>query len=100
MRDMREAKMRQFLCLSLCAGLLATSVGAAAAAEESTWRWKVSECLRAQQERDADAVKLYREASAFDLAPGLDQRGDVGSSAGPLYSGDLKAAAKTLSTGQ
>jgi hypothetical protein len=92
---MREAKMRQFLCLSLCAGLMATSVGAATAAEVSTWRWKVSECLRAQQERDADAARLYREASAFETAPGLDQR-----SADPLYSGDLKAAAKALSSGQ
>jgi hypothetical protein len=60
MRDLREAYMRQLICLSLCAGLLISS--AAVAADISTWRWHVSQALRAQQDRDA--AKVYREACA------------------------------------
>jgi hypothetical protein len=92
MRDTREAYMRQFICLSLCAGLFASS-SAAAAADISTWRWQVSQALRAQQERDADAAKV--EASAFEITPGMQQRNDP-----VLYSGDLKAAVQAQSVGQ
>jgi hypothetical protein len=84
--------MRRTICLSLCAGLLVAS-SAAVAADVSTWRWQVSQCLRAQQERDADAAKVYHEASAFEVLP--DAR-----AADPLYSGDLKAAPQTQATGQ
>ena len=79
--------MRQFICLSLCVGLLIASSNAVAAADISTWRWQVSQALRAQQERDADAAKV--EASAFEVTPGMQQRSDP-----LLYSGDLKAAAQ------
>jgi hypothetical protein len=90
---MREAIMRRTVCLSLCAGLLILS-NAAAAADISTWRWQVSQCLRAQQERDADA-KVYHEASAFEVLPSARAAAED-----PLYSGDLKAAPQTQSTGQ
>jgi hypothetical protein len=96
---MREAHMRQIISLSLCAGLLIASGGAAASADVSTWRWQVSQCLRAQ-EREADAAKLYREASAFEVLPGLDQRGDARAAVDPLYSGDLKATPQRQTTGQ
>jgi hypothetical protein len=98
--DVREAYMRQLICLSLCMGLLIASSNAAAAADVSTWRWQVSQCLRAQQERDADAARVYREASAFEATPGMQQRSDPASSVDPLYSGDLKAAAQAQSSGQ
>jgi hypothetical protein len=97
---MREANMRQIICLALCAGLLIVSSGAAAAADVSTWRWQVSQCLRAQEARDADAAKVYHEASAFETTPGSDQRNDAQPAVDPLYSGDLKAAPQTQSTGQ
>jgi hypothetical protein len=97
MRNTREAYMRQFICLSLCAGLLIASSNAVAAADISTWRWQVSQALRAQQERDADAAKV--EASAFEVTPGMQQRSDPVPSMDPLYSGDLKAAAQA-SAGQ
>jgi hypothetical protein len=100
MRDIREAYMRRLICLSFCVGLLIASSNAAAAADVSTWRWQVSQCLRAQQERDVDAAKVYREASAFEVTPGMQQRSDPASSADPLYSGDLKAAARAQSAGQ
>jgi hypothetical protein len=92
-RDMREAYLRQLICLSLCMGLLIASSSAAAAADISTWRWQVSQALRAQQERDADAAKV--EASAFEVTPGMQQRGDP-----VLYPGDLKAAVQAQSVGQ
>jgi hypothetical protein len=100
MRDKREANMRQTISLSLCAGLLMASCCAAAAADVSTWRWNVSQCLLAQQERDADAAKLYHEASTFEITPGLDLRSDARSGADPLYSGDLKSTTRSQSTGQ
>jgi hypothetical protein len=101
MRNTREAYMRQLIYLSLCASLLIASSNAAAAADISTWRWQVSQALRAQQERDVDAAKVYIEASAFEVTPGMQQRSDpAASSADPLYSGDLKAAAKAQSAGQ
>jgi hypothetical protein len=93
MRDVREAYMRQLIYLSLCVSLLIASSNAAAAADISTWRWQVSQCLRAQQERDADAAKV--ESSAFVVTPGMQQRTDP-----VLYSGDLKAAAQAQSAGQ
>jgi len=92
--------MRQAISLSLCAGLLMASCGAAAASDVSTWRWKVSQCLREQQERDAHAIKVYHEATAFEITSGRDLGGDARSGADPLYSGDLKAAAQIQSTGQ
>jgi hypothetical protein len=89
---MREAHMRQLIYLSLSVGLLIASSNAAAAADISTWRWQVSQSLRAQQERDADAAKV--EASAFEVTPGTQQRSDP-----VLYSCDLKAAAQAQSAG-
>jgi hypothetical protein len=93
MRNTREAYMRQLIYLSLCAGLLIASSNAAAAADISTWRWQVSQALRAQQERDADAAKV--EASVFEVTPGVQQRGDP-----VLYPSDLKAAVQAQSVGQ
>jgi hypothetical protein len=85
--------MRRITYLSLCAGLSIAS-SAATAADVSTWRWQVSQCLRAQQERDADAARVYHEASAFEVLP------DARAAADPLYSGDLKAGPQTQLTGQ
>ena len=84
--------MLRTISLALCAGL-SIGGGAAAAADVSTWRWQVSQCLRAQQERDADAAKVYHEASAFEVLP------EARAAADPLFSGDLKAAQRQ-STGQ
>jgi hypothetical protein len=90
--------MRKLKCLSLCAGLLAASAGAATAGSDvSVWRWEVSNCLRAQQ-RDADSAGLYREASAFEVSPGVAQQPLNGGD--PLYSGDLRAAPQGASAGQ
>jgi hypothetical protein len=82
--------MRQIVPLSLCASVIVGSCGAAAAADVTTWRWHVSQCLREQQARDADPAKVIREASAFEVTPGMQQRSDPGDD--PLYSGALKAA--------
>jgi hypothetical protein len=90
--------MRKLTCLSLCAGLLATSTGAATAGSDiSVWRWEVSNCLRAQQ-REVDSAGLYREASAFEVGPGVAQQSLNGGD--PLYSGDLRAAPQGASAGQ
>jgi hypothetical protein len=90
--------MRKLISLSLSAGLLATSIGAAAASDVSVWRYTVSECLRAQQARDAQA-RLYHEASVFEVAPGLDQNSKPLAASDPLYSGDLKAVGDDQITG-
>ncbi|HLJ72751.1 MAG TPA: hypothetical protein VKU03_15655 [Roseiarcus sp.] len=92
--------MRQMVSLSLCASIVIGSCGAAAAADVSTWRWKTSQALREQQDREADAAKVYREASAFEVTPGMQQRGDPAAGADPLYSGDLKAAVEAQRSGQ
>jgi hypothetical protein len=76
--------MRKLIGLSVSAGLLATSIGAAAASDVSVWRYTVSECLRAQQAQDAQA-RLYHEASAF---------------VGLGHSGDMKAESNDQRTGQ
>jgi hypothetical protein len=90
--------MRQIVPLSLCASVVIGSCGAAAAADVSTWRWQVSQCLREQQARDADPAKVIREASAFEVTPGVQQGSDP--AADPLYSGALKAAAAAQQSGQ
>jgi hypothetical protein len=54
--------------------------------------------LRAQQARDTDPAKAIREASAFEVTPGMQQRSDPG--ADLLYSGALNAAAVTQQSGQ
>ena len=92
--------MRQFVCLSLGVSLIIASCGAAAAVDVSTWRWQVSQALRQQQDREADSAKLIREASAFEVTPGMQQRADLAASADPLYSGDLNAAAEAQRSGQ
>jgi hypothetical protein len=92
--------MRKLKCLSLSASLLAASAGAAVAGSDvSVWRWEVSTCLRAQQ-READSAGLYREASAFEVSPGVEQRGQSLNGGDPLYSGDLRAAPQGASAGQ
>ncbi len=90
--------MRQIVPLSLCASLIIGSCGAAVAADVSTWRWQVSQCLREQQARDADPAKVIREASAFEVTPGMQQRSDPAGD--PLYSGVLKAPAAAELSGQ
>jgi len=91
--------MRKLKCLSLCAGLMAATAGVATAGSDvSVWRWQVSNCLRAQQ-RDADSAGLYREASAFEVTPAVDQRGPS-PGGDPLYSGDLRAGPQGASAGQ
>jgi hypothetical protein len=92
--------MRQIVCLSLCASLVIASCGAAAAADVSVWRWKVSQALRDQQDRAAESAKVIREASAFEVTPGMQQRSDSAASADPLYSGDLAAAVEAQHSGQ
>ena len=90
--------MRQIALLSLYASVVIGSYGAALASDVSTWRWQVSQCLRAQQARDDDPAKMIREASAFEVTPGMQQRSDP--SADPLYSGALKAATTAQQSGQ
>lgn len=90
--------MRQIVPLSLCAAIIIGSCCAAGAADVSTWRWRVAQCLREQQARDADPAKVIREASTFEVTPGMQQRSDPG--ADPLYSGALKAAAGAQQSGQ
>ena len=90
--------MRRIALLSLCASVVIGSCGAALASDVSTWRWQVSQCLREQQARDADPEKVIREASAFEVTPGMLQRSDP--SADPLYSGALKAATTAQQSGQ
>jgi len=92
--------MRQMVSLSLCASIVVGSCGAAAAADVSTWRWKTSQALREQQDREADTAKVYREASAFEVTPGMQQRSDPAASADPLYSSDLKEAVEAQRSGQ
>ncbi len=91
--------MRRIVCLSLCASLVIASCGAAAASDVSVWRWKVSQALRDQQDRAAESAKVIREASAFEVTPGMQQRSDS-ASADPLYSGDLAAAVEAQHSGQ
>jgi hypothetical protein len=90
--------MRRIALLSLCASVVIGSCGAALASDVSTWRWQVSQSLREQQARDADPGKVIREASAFEVTPGMQQRSDP--SADPLYSGALKAATTMQQSGQ
>lgn len=90
--------MRRIVPLSLSASVIIASCGAAVASDVSTWRWQVSQCLREQQARDADPAKVIREASAFEVTPGMQQRSDPG--ADPLYSGTLKAATAAQQSGQ
>lgn len=92
--------MRRVVSLSLCTSIIIGSCGAAAAADVSTWRWKTAQALREQQDRDADTAKVYREASAFEVTPGMQQRSDPAASVDPLYSGDLKAAIEAQRSGQ
>jgi hypothetical protein len=92
--------MRKLICLSLSSSVLIASCAAAAAADVSVWRWNVSQCLRAQQARDADTAGIYREASAFEVTPGVDRRTDAATDTDPLYAGDLKALAQKQSAGQ
>jgi hypothetical protein len=97
---MREAHMWQIVNLSLTASLVIGSCGAAAATDVSTWRWQVSQCLREQQAREADTTKIFREASAFEVTPGMQQRSDLVLSADPLYSGELRALTDSQRSGQ
>jgi hypothetical protein len=97
---MREANVRHVVDLSLCASLVIGSCGAAAASDVSTWRWQVSQCLREQQAREANATAVFREASAFEVTPGMQQRSDPAASADPLYSGELRAATDAQKSGQ
>ena len=90
--------MRQVVLFSLCASVILGSCGAAAASDVSTWRWQVSQCLRQQQARDADPAKVIREASTFEVTPGMQQRSEPGDD--PLYSGALKAATEAQHSGQ
>ena len=86
--------MRKLILLSLSAGLTLAGVGAAAASDESVWRWQVSNCLHAQQQT-SDTARVYREAYASDLTySGANQRTE------PLLSGEPRNAAPAQHIGQ